>query len=874
MHRRTGSNPFHCYGFRHLAFQLPALLTLSGAVAHAGSPPVVVVDSIEPAEIVQGQVPQPEIQVFGSNFIEGFPNDTNRPTVTLRQQGKGGAEYSALAFVNFAGTVATLPADLINLLPAPLGVYDVIVTRPTDNASGTLEGAFTVTDGQPGPGEIALMVRSAWGGPVNDVEVVGNLAYAAIGRRLVILDVSDDTNPVEIGSLNIMAGVEGVAVRDGYAFLGAHKPYKFCVADVSDPTNPVLVSVSSEGPFSHDVQLYGDLAYVRDTTGQLRVVNVADPLNVVSLGGELLADVAAIVIVGDLLYVGTEPLCCEADLNIYNLASDPLNPVLLGSVNGTGERTTALAIEGDYAYLVMGHGGSLSSLKVVDISNPASPTIVDTQFGFVWARDVAVSGGYAYVADSTRFSNQKNLNDWALTKGLAIYDLADPTNLELVATFKTHGNVTGVEIVGNRAYVHDDGEGLIILDVTNPTKPVRLGNYHSPAVMRQMANEGDLLYVADAWNGFTILNVSDSAHPEVVGVYLADHYNNLGVNASGIVLRDNLVYLGAGHLGLEVVNVSNPAEPVFLGAFRIKNPSCTWYGAVNLSGDVAHIGWYLTACSTADLWDFVNLDISDPGSIFELGELGSFVGRPRRILTTDKEIAFIGRSTGSTVETDLTIDTSDPGQPEVIYEGVIPGVADVALVGGNILYLASDHIGAVDPEPGLYIQEVTDPATPTLLGLIHGDLGDEVYLDLAYSIVVQNERAYLIGRGCSPPGDACGIQVAYVLDVSSPIAPVLLDTVPYVGGTKSSLFVNEPFVYATNEFEGPNDPAIGLVVMEVVGLNPVGDLDGDGSVGVKDLLILLGDWGPCDDCTDCPADLDGDCTVGVKDLLILLGNWG
>ena len=53
-----------------------------------------------------------------------------------------------------------------------------------------------------------------------------------------------------------------------------------------------------------------------------------------------------------------------------------------------------------------------------------------------------------------------------------------------------------------------------------------------------------------------------------------------------------------------------------------------------------------------------------------------------------------------------------------------------------------------------------------------------------------------------------------------------------------------------------------------------GDLDGDGSVGVVDLLILLGSWGPCGECQDCPADIDGDCTVGVVDLLILLGNWG
>ena len=53
-----------------------------------------------------------------------------------------------------------------------------------------------------------------------------------------------------------------------------------------------------------------------------------------------------------------------------------------------------------------------------------------------------------------------------------------------------------------------------------------------------------------------------------------------------------------------------------------------------------------------------------------------------------------------------------------------------------------------------------------------------------------------------------------------------------------------------------------------------GDLDGDGSVGASDLLILLASWGPCDDCDDCPADIDGNCNVGASDLLILLANWG
>ena len=53
----------------------------------------------------------------------------------------------------------------------------------------------------------------------------------------------------------------------------------------------------------------------------------------------------------------------------------------------------------------------------------------------------------------------------------------------------------------------------------------------------------------------------------------------------------------------------------------------------------------------------------------------------------------------------------------------------------------------------------------------------------------------------------------------------------------------------------------------------VGDLDGNGLVGVSDLLILLASWGACADCGACPADLDGDCKIGLSDLLILLANW-
>ena len=48
------------------------------------------------------------------------------------------------------------------------------------------------------------------------------------------------------------------------------------------------------------------------------------------------------------------------------------------------------------------------------------------------------------------------------------------------------------------------------------------------------------------------------------------------------------------------------------------------------------------------------------------------------------------------------------------------------------------------------------------------------------------------------------------------------------------------------------------------------DLNGDGAVGILDLLVLLAVWGSGGPL----GDIDGDGNVGILDLLALLANWG
>jgi len=72
------------------------------------------------------------------------------------------------------------------------------------------------------------------------------------------------------------------------------------------------------------------------------------------------------------------------------------------------------------------------------------------------------------------------------------------------------------------------------------------------------------------------------------------------------------------------------------------------------------------------------------------------------------------------------------------------------------------------------------------------------------------------------------------------------------------------------ELHPANDVAAGFLASLIIDAwNSVGDVDGDGSLSINDLLIIVGCWQRA-----CPhADLNGDGAVSVPDLLEFLDRW-
>ena len=146
------------------------------------------------------------------------------------------------------------------------------------------------------------------GGATVAVDVVGDLAYAGIGPRLAILDMSDPASPLLLGQTAPMPRVlESVTVEGDYAYVAAGDA-GLRVVDVSDPADPVEVGSAGTVDYAWDVAVAGDYVYIADGAGGLRVVNVLDPSHPTEEGAYEDTDLAftGVDVLGSYAYLADE----------------------------------------------------------------------------------------------------------------------------------------------------------------------------------------------------------------------------------------------------------------------------------------------------------------------------------------------------------------------------------------------------------------------------------------------------------------------------------------------------------------------------------------------------------------------------------------
>jgi hypothetical protein len=314
---------------------------------------------------------------------------------------------------------------------------------------------------------------------------------------------------------------------------------------------PVLsgaVSDSSDLAGATAVAVAGNIAYTTAyAAGQLTAVDVSNPGSPVVVGSSAEAD--SLLSASNIAISGGYAYVVSKNRNASQTSND----------DGTG-----------------------NSLTILDIhTNPAHPSIVGTLtdaknlFG---AYGVAVSGTDAYVAAQGCLSSQP-CPDPTVGNSFAVIDVSNPASPTLVAVLHNNSlaapwtgtnaleHVTSVAISGTFAYVTASySNRLTVIDIANPADPAIVASLQDATNLRfpvDVAVQGGYAYIADQGNSthpqLTVVNISTPAAPVLAGT-LANAFLN---GAYRIRVSGPFAYVaGSASTAVSVIDVSNPAAPV------------------------------------------------------------------------------------------------------------------------------------------------------------------------------------------------------------------------------------------------------------------------------------------------------------------------
>jgi len=289
--------------------------------------------------------------------------------------------------------------------------------------------------------------------------------------RGVLLDLADPQQPTLAAEFTLPIGVvtPAGAVVGGYAYF-AEAGYGLGVADAATlaPIGRYDADLSGSplAPNINDIAIDSGRAYLAAGGYGVLIADLTDPAHPIELGRFPLLYASAIEAKGNRVYVSSY----VGDFKILDV-SDAAVPQELGSL--TTSPVYDLTVRGDYAYLAEGSAADVGGLRLVDISNSTTPTLVGEDTGCTEAAgiDVSADGNLTYVA--------------CVTDGtLRIVDTTDKSNPALLGSVALPGvpglpdyNVAySVAVVGNVAYV-GNAYGLDEVDVSNPVSPVQTARH-------------------------------------------------------------------------------------------------------------------------------------------------------------------------------------------------------------------------------------------------------------------------------------------------------------------------------------------------------------------------------------------------------------
>jgi hypothetical protein len=458
------------------------------------------------------------------------------------------------------------------------------------------------------------ILRGRLSGGADGLATSGSKVYGVSEGYLEVIDVSNPDAPVWKGGVSLgysyslflhRIALSGTTGWIAYSYAG------LVAVDLSNEDAPVILSQMPAKGRTDGVAVAGNTVVLADTTG-LSLVDGTVPASphetgwIQGFGGGYSVGVS-----GTIACVGTANLGWnyfqDATLRIFDI-SDPASLILQGSIT-LPARPARVAVTGNTAVVADDSAG----FRFIDISDRTNPVEIASLPTNAHAWDIALQGGYAYLADW-----------WTLR----FVDIRDPAHPRVASALGATTSIQRIYLDGSTLYYLDSAT-LAAVDVSNPESPRTLWSkslsFTYPSTLAVSAGSA---YLLRSDGTLVVYDVSDPSNIRMLS------YSSVPRSPSDILLKGTTAYIASEGSGITALDVSQPSQPRTIGQL------ITWGGPASLAATASTL-----LLADYDLGLFT-LDVSGCGTSCTLASDPQVL--PRNGGVTPVQASFLAQTTAST----------------------------------------------------------------------------------------------------------------------------------------------------------------------------------------------------------------------------------
>ena len=402
----------------------------------------------------------------------------------------------------------------------------------------------------------------------------GNLLFGAAGG----MDIYDISSQLP----QFQAHVDGINAQElnGTELVARTRQQGCRVVDISNPQNPQVTTTAFDGVIAGCDWgvLAGKYLYVSEYVAGLAIYDISKtggPITESRLygGGAAWSDVYDLLLQPRYLYAAAST-DLGATLSVYDTAASP--PARVGEYFDGSQQGFALQSSGNYLYL-----GMSRNTGVLEVSQPASPSLVAT---------VPVPALTFARVNNTLYAGTANNN-------LAVMDISNPALPTVNRIITLPDLPVKLRIAGNYLFVADSSAGLLVYDISSPNSPLFVSRTMNFTAVMDVAISGSTAFVAADVDGLGVLDISNPAQPVLISKTSLSRtnpffYDNPANQALSVSINNGIVFVGTlNDNGLVFgMDCTNLAMPRIVSLYAHGDFVLTWVGTLVSSGSTLFVG--------------------------------------------------------------------------------------------------------------------------------------------------------------------------------------------------------------------------------------------------------------------------------------------